>query len=322
MRRLDYQTLFEDRIALEDAIHRSDYLAKFCSAYPWQSAALQHLSGSEFGVAKASEMLIVESDGNWLIFAERNPGVFYPFESAWMFGCPLIGDPVATVRLLERVREASPAEPSGFVISGVRENSVMQTELRRLGESALRYEEFDTSDSVTIDLSAGVEAYLERRSRSFRKAIRQLKDIENLSFVDASSLPWEMIFPRIERIQALSHKASAGGDIFSHPNYRLFYHALYRELQADGNIRLLFAVIDDLDVAYILGGVNRHIYRGFQMSYDDNYRRHALGNRLQLENLRRREAEGITHYDLGMHSEYKQRWADEREVYQGAFVVL
>ena len=71
-----------------------------------------------------------------------------------------------------------------------------------------------------------------------------------------------------------------------------------------------------------MGGVFEKIYRGFQMSYDEEYRSFALGNRLQLENISRMIAEGVVHYDLGMHSDYKERWADHREKYRGIFVVF
>lgn len=58
------------------------------------------------------------------------------------------------------------------------------------------------------------------------------------------------------------------------------------------------------------------------MSYREDLRPLGLGNRLQLENLRRCEAEGIARYDLGMHSPYKERWADRREENTGIFLVF
>jgi len=58
------------------------------------------------------------------------------------------------------------------------------------------------------------------------------------------------------------------------------------------------------------------------MSYREEVRSLGLGNRLQLENLRRCAAGGIVRYDLGMHSLYKDRWADRREENTGIFLVL
>jgi hypothetical protein len=46
-----------------------------------------------------------------------------------------------------------------------------------------------------------------------------------------------------------------------------------------------------------------------------------LGNILQVENLRRRAEEGIKKYDLGMYSEYKERWVDRHDEYCGVFMV-
>ena len=87
-------------------------------------------------------------------------------------------------------------------------------------------------------------------------------------------------------------------------------------------MRLLFAQRDGEDLAYIFGGVTGNTYRGLQMSYVEEARTLGLGNRLQLENLLRCSAEGITRYDLGMPSPYKERWADRQEVNTGIFVIM
>ena len=58
------------------------------------------------------------------------------------------------------------------------------------------------------------------------------------------------------------------------------------------------------------------------MSYVDSAKDRGIGNALQIENITRVAAEGVTRYDLGMHSPYKERWADTRDAYIGVFVVL
>lgn len=323
MRRLSYQQFQQEQSTFEELVLKTDYLAKFCSLQPWQIAAFENLHGPEFEIDRANETLVITDESNWLVFTERQPGVLYPFESAWMFGCPLVGDPQGCLDLL--VNSNQHFGGLGFVISGLRKDSVIHRGLNQLGGKARRYETFETTNCLTIDLSEGFDAYLQRRSKSFRKGIRQMKDLEGLSIVDASSEAPEKVLARILDIQKRSYKGdSMGGDIFSSDHYLNFYSHLYESLYQRGAIKTLFAQVEDgsKDIAYIMGAVVGDIYRGFQMSYDNEYRKFALGNRLQLENMRQVCDRGVSHYDLGMYSEYKERWADNLEEYRGVFIVL
>ncbi|MDF1813696.1 MAG: GNAT family N-acetyltransferase [Verrucomicrobiales bacterium] len=322
MRRLSYQEFQEEQSAFGEAVARCGHLARFCSDISWQCAAYENLFGFDFGLEKPMQPLVVEQDDNWLVFSERRENIYYPFEAAWMFGCPVVGAPVESLELLESAAAKFFVNPVGFVISGILEDSQFHREVRVLGERSRQFDEFGTTDCLSIDLSEGVDAFLGRRSRSFRKGIRQMKPLDSLEFEDASSDAPETIFPRILAIQSTSYKAKDGGDIFSHSSYERFYRSLYQRLYEKKCIRTLFARCDGQDVAYIMGGVSGSVYRGFQMSYDNEYRKFALGNRLQLENIQRMCEEGVTHYDLGMHSPYKERWADNWESYKGVFVVL
>ena len=58
------------------------------------------------------------------------------------------------------------------------------------------------------------------------------------------------------------------------------------------------------------------------MSYVESVRSSGIGNRLQLENISRCAEAGMEAYDLGMHSEYKERWADRQDAYITVFLVL
>lgn len=322
MRRCSYHDLEDEQDRFAESVESANYLAKFCSEVPWQTAALRNLGGGDSGIQVPGESFIVEEDGNWLAFTERNRGVLYPLESAWMFGCPLVGEPRATLRLLENACERFLGSGFGFVISGVREESAMHQALLGMADKARRFDIFPGTDCLTIDLSGGVDLFLSRRSRSFRKGLRQLKPIESLEFEDVSELDPEVVFDRLFAVQGRSYKSKDGSDIFAHRRYEGFYRDLYRQLHRKGQIRTIFARIEGRDVAYIMGGVSGSIYRGFQMSYDDEFRAFGLGNRLQIENIRRRCEEGVRHYDLGMHSDYKERWADNWENYLVVFLVL
>ncbi len=322
MRRLSYLEFQQELASYDKAVYASQHLAKFCSTAPWQCSAYEHLHGFEFGIDAPRDTLIVEHEKNWLLFAERRERIFYPFESAWMFGCPLIGEPEIAIELLEKAALIYQGSGCGFVISGFLNDSEMHKSLIRLGKRARRFEEFATTDCLSLDLSSGADKYLANRSRSFRKGIRQMKKIDDVEFLDASAELPEKVFPRIFDIQARSYKSSDDNNIFSNHHYESFYRTLYERLFQLQMIRTTFLQIAGRDVAYIMGGVCGAIYRGFQMSYDDEFRPYAPGNRLQLENIRRMAAEGITHYDLGMHSPYKERWMDKWENFKGAFIVL
>ncbi len=323
MRYLSYTEFLQESSAFEAAVAEADYVATFCSGTAWQTAACDNLFGEDFGIAEPISHLILENDGCWLTMVERYPGVYFPLESAWMFGCPLIGEPEQAIQMLLNACKTEGGAGRGFVISGVRENSEMYRLLIKLAqEQSHRWETFPTTDCLTIDLSDGFDAYLSRRSKSFRKSIRQQKDLPGLAYVDASTVPADEVFDRIFAIQAKTHKAAAGEDIFSQPSYQHFYRDLYAKLLDQRQIRTVFAQVDGVDAAYIMGGVASGIYRGFQMSYDEAFRSYSLGNRLQLENMKLRAEEGATLYDLGMHSEYKERWADNWQAYRGVFMVL
>ena len=81
------------------------------------------------------------------------------------------------------------------------------------------------------------------------------------------------------------------------------------------------ARIGDEDAGYILGGVIAGRYRGFQISYTEAAEPHSIGNLLQLHELRRLAAEGVTIYDMGMDMDYKRRWADQEMTTHTVMVV-
>ncbi len=318
MKRLDPVT-FRERVAdYEAAIVACPEIAKFCSGPDWQLAAHSGLHGQ----SDDGEIFVFEEEGTWLVFRENAPSVFFPLESAWCFGCPIIGDPESAVALLRRaVSKLSPGG-AGFLISGVRIDGHLHAELKKQEAGALRYSEFPTTDCMIIHLSDGIDEWLARRSKKFRRTIRNLSLPEEIVIESAGDGDPETQFSRMLAVQQKTYKWRDGSDIFQSDEYRDFYRDLLGRLSEKGGVRIQFAKKDGEDVAYIFGGVSGNVYRGFQMSYAEEMRSFGLGNILQIDNLRRMEAEGVCHYDLGMHSEYKERWADEREEYIGVFLVL
>ncbi len=310
-----------NRLGLEELRDRADEqvaaalatpgISAFCSAAPWQLAAHGHLHPA-IGGARA---LVAERDGAWLLFAEREqPGVFLPLEAAWMFGCPLVGEPeAAAALLLDAVREerARRQRPLAFFLGGLARDGAIHRAVEARGRCGDGLRVYPGTDVMLIDLVEGVEAWLARRSRKFRRSLRAVgQEASDIEIDDASRDAPERSLARLLGIQRRSYKWREGSDIFQMPEFAAFYRALFLDLHARGALRLLFARRDGVDLAHIFGGVLGTSYRGLQMSYAEEVRDLGLGNLLQLENLRRCAAEGIVEYDLGMHSPYKERWAD------------
>jgi len=319
MKRISLDRFLACREEFDRAVLATPEIATFCSQTPWQRAAIDNLASGE----TAGERLIIEEEGNWLLFAERQgTGVFYPWESSWMFGSSLIGNPEATVDLLFRVAEEGFRGKVGFCLGGVGKSGAHFAALERRKSSCHHWQEFPGTDCMLIDLSQGYEAWLARRSKKFRKTMRQLRVPDGSEIVDASDAPVPDLMQRILAIQQQTYKWREGTDIFLSEEYRLFYAQLMTDLQERNQLRVLFVTESDRDVAFQLGGLYEKGYRGLQMSYVDEAKSWGLGNWLQLENLKRSATEGRSEYDLGMHSPYKERWADRQEDYLVLFVVL
>lgn len=301
------------------AVAISGEASHFCSGSIWQIAAHDHLHR----IAGEEQHFIVEDSGNWLAFVERDqPGVYFPFESAWMFGCPLIGKADASINLLARSSREWLRKPTGFCISGVPVGGELHTKLRRLEPVARRFQEFPTTDCMILDLHDEAEGWLSRRSRKFRRSLHLAEEVSGIEVAAIGNETPDQLYRRILEIQKQTSKWREGTDILQYPEYAAFYRALLEVLHQRGQLRLLFASYGGKEVAYIFGGVTGNTYRGLQMGYIEEVRSLGLGNRLQLENLKRCATEGVTRYDLGMHAPYKERWADRREVNTGVFLIL
>lgn len=318
MQRLTLEELRERSGEVAAAALRTPGASALCSGPDWQFAAHDGLHGA----AGARSHLIVEDAGSWMIFVERErERIYFPFESAWMFSSPVTGDPDRIVDLLLTAPRWL-GGPVGLCLGGIRCESPLHEAVRRIEPATRRYDEFAATECMLIDLGEGIESWLGRRSPKFRRTLRDSEKASGIEIVEAGGELDEELFDRILAIQRRTYKWREGTDILKAPEYVAFYRTLFTDLRARGDLRLLFAQRDGEDLAYIFGGVAGDTYRGFQMSYVEEARSLGLGNRLQLENLHRCEAEGIARYDLGMHSPYKERWSDRREENTGIFLVL
>ena len=319
MRQLTIEEWESEAADFEASVLRTDEISPFCSGVVWQTAARNSLHGIE----KTARNHIFEREGNWIVFVEREQrDIWFPFESAWMFGCPLIGNPEECVALLEESFQKSGTNVAGFCIGGVRQNGALHQALESKASSLRDYREFPAMESMVIDLGEGSQAWLERRTKKFRRSLRSSLKNQEIEIYDASEDDPTESFQRILAIQNKTYKWEEGTDILQSPEYRRFYRDMILQLTERGELQLLIARMEGQDVAYIFGGFFERTYRGLQMSYSESVRSLGVGNRLQWENLQRCEARGVDRYDLGMYADYKARWADRREDYVAIFLVF
>jgi CelD/BcsL family acetyltransferase involved in cellulose biosynthesis len=315
MNRLTLAEFRSRRAAYDEAVAATGGLCGFCSGSAWQLAAYEHLRD---GAGADRREWIYEREGAWLLFAESDRrGLYLPFEAAWMFGAPLAGGVEEARALLVDAAAAEASRvgnPSAFFIGGLVRGGPMHAALRSLASRSRVCRDHPGTDVMMIDLGEGLEAWLGRRSRKFRRTLREATgDLEGLEIVDLSREDPAVLFERLLAIQRKTYKWREGTDIFQIPGYAAFYRRLLEDLHRSGGLRALVARRDGTDLAHLFGGVKGDVFRGLQMSYVEEARDLALGNRLQFENLRRCAGEGIVTYDLGMHAPYKERWADRAE---------
>ncbi|MEM7698369.1 MAG: GNAT family N-acetyltransferase [Verrucomicrobiota bacterium] len=312
MRSLSYPDFQQHRDRFDHLVARDDEVAALCSSSAWQIAAHE---GLHEGAGRGRELIWLDPSYAFLASLHDN-GCYFPLEQGWLFGCQLIGDPANKLDwFIQRAAEEG-LSPFAVAFGGIKVGGKLEAQLRDRRREWIQYQEFDGTDCMIVDLRDGVEAWLARRSKKFRRSIRGCLAIEGIEIEDARDEEPEHLIERILAIQRQTYKWKQGDDIFQQEQFSRFYIHLITSLSRSGKLRALFAVRDGKDLAHITGGVFENTYRGLQMSYIEEAKPLSLGNRLQVESMGQCWSEKITHYDLGMHSTYKDRWADHRERYR------
>lgn len=311
----DIDRLWSMRDAFHSFLIESDVVDTFCSSLYWGVPA--HL-----GLLKSPRLHVLRDDEHWLLLGEttlENGYCFvHPLEASWLLSSPLVSlnwDSVGS--FLERaLSELSMKTPwRVLIMSGLR-NAIMSIQPWMeplLSRYAFRIRH-EASLRRCIDLSGGVDAYLEGRSHSFRKNLRKVEeraDSKGITVVAADlSETAANLWKRIMGVERVSWKGIEGVGMESGAMHD-FYREMLPRLQEDGRLRLLFAQQDHQDIGYILGGVFGESYRGLQFSFGAEWQHIGIGNLMQYRQIQAAAEEGLRTYDLGTDNAYKERWTED-----------
>jgi hypothetical protein len=295
-------------------VARTPGIDRFCSSSAWiVSAAL--------ALMPPRRSFVLRGTHGWLAcMLRRYPDgrrLLEPLELAWGLACPLVGrDPGALAAAV--VGElAARRDWDGLVLAGLPEAGGWRQALAAALGPRLLVDDGPPAARMVASLDGGLDGWLSRRSRNFRKALRAtLRDAERAGVVveavrvqdgaDAAAL-----YERILAVEARSWKHRDGVGILD-SELRGFYAEMLPRLARTGRQRTLFARLGDRDVAYCLGAVFDGDYRGLQFSFDREHEALSLGSLLQYHQLVELCEAGVRRYDLGQEMEYKARWAEER----------
>ncbi len=284
----------------------------FCTSSAWILSAHQAFHPEQ-------EPYVYRSDEGWLVLARGHAaglGAYLaPMEAMWGLASPLLGDGEALFAGCERALLSAQDDWDTLWLCGMNPgSSAFRCLSQRFGKTHRLFLGPVTRRSVA-DLSRGLDGFWADRARVFRKNLRRARRL-----ADEAGIVWEWhatvtgdarerLYARILDVDRRSWKGLAHEGL-SDSGMITFYELMSRRLAEAGRMRVVFARLDDEDVAMGFGATFGDSFRGLQMSYDDRFRSLSLGNLVQVELITRLCAEGITSYDLGTEMDYKRRWSE------------
>lgn len=322
---LDLAALDADRAAFDTAVARSLGVDPFCSSSDWILPAAETLM-------PAREPYVYRCDSGFIaLMRGHHPRGFRyleALEASWGLASPLVGpDARVLAEALADLLQHARGEFELLVLSGIIRGSALESEVKRALERArFMAVPHSTTTRHLADLAGGLEGFLARRSRYFRRNVERARrkadevgvELESLAVGNATDA--DRLFDRVVAVESASWKGQSGMGI-DHGEWGRFYRLIVRRLAARGAQRAVIARLRGRDVAYVLGGVLGRRYRGLQMSFDETSRELSLGTLCQIQQIADLAAEGVETYDLGTGLEYKRHWAEVTEDSEVLFVV-
>lgn len=237
-------------------------------------------------------------------------------EATWGFACPLLGpDPEQLARDFYRAAMARRERWDALWLGGLDRQGPAFRALARLFSTVASVRLGPVTNRYAARLDGGVEGWLGRRSPHFRANLRRTLRAAARAGVTFERLrpgPGDdprALFRRVLAVEARSWKGRSESG-FNVGGMRVFYELSFDRLVPAGELRLIVAKNETMDLGFIFGGVFHGTYRGLQMSFDEDHRHLGLGNALQSEMISALAEEGVEVYDLGSEIAYKERWAD------------
>ncbi len=311
MEHLDYRDLAARADAFDAAVDRTPDIDRYCSACDWILPALGTLR-------PAGQPWIRHERGDWTALCLRrdHQGLrsIEALEASWGLACPFVG-PRAHLVAMRFATEAlgRAGEWDVLRLDGFTEDSNILRSLVLCFHGKYRFFVAPSTGRDVASLHGGLEGFLSRRSRKFRKNLRRDQrraQQAGLSFEDPGLRDPQAIFARIMDVEGNSWKGGRGVGI-DRGNMRAFYQAMIPRLAARGRLRTLFARLQGQDVGYLVGGLRQGIFRGLQFSYDQTVASLSVGNLAQFEMIRLLcQRDDAQLYDLGTAMAYKARWGE------------
>jgi len=301
-------------------VQQTEGIDPWCSSRAWVESAWR---------AWAHEVPVVELVGEHGRFMGQgidtsdDRHLLVGMERLWGFGSPLVGvDAALAGRELDGLFRDTPGWDA-LVLPGISLDSGIGRSLigRLARDHSIRLGPTMTRQQARLD--GDVEAWFSRRSAKLRRNLTRAEragEVVGVEFEVLDALPPRRVLERVVAIEEHSWKGTEGSGILP-DDLSAFYLLLLEACAASDSMRASVARIGDEDAGYILGGVIAGRYRGFQISYTEAAEPHSIGNLLQLHELRRLAAEGVTIYDMGMDMDYKRRWADQEMTTHTVMVV-
>ena len=311
----DPVALVADRIAFDALVDRTDGIDRFCSSTDWIVPLHRCFGTGPVVLERAGDRAALA-----LAVLPGSPGgrLLCGLDPMWGYACPVVGpDPVAGAELVATVLRARRGRIAGVVLTGIAPGGPLAAAVaRRLGRHVAGHGEPVGRRIARLD--DGLDGYLARRPRTFRRNARNATRRAGeagvvFEWCDGGDTDPVGLVERAVRAERRSWKGRQDSGL-GDPAFARFYREMAAGLADAGEGRRLragFAVLDGHDAGYILGAVRDDRYRGLQLAYAAEAGRLSLGNLLQLGQMERLAAEGVTHYDLGQDMAYKEVWSDE-----------
>ena len=285
----------------------------FCSSAAWILPAHKAFHPEQ-------ELLLFEGEHGFLSLSRGhapNLGHYLsPVEAMWGLASPLVGAeaPRLAIEAWRAIRaQAGPWD--ALWLCGLSPHGAAFKALAMLAGQGRRLFVGPTTHRHVASLEGGLDGWLSRRARTFRKSLRQAHrraEEAGVTFEwhqDISAEARPTLYARALDVDDRSWKGQEAQGLRA-SDMALFYDHMTAYLAGRGALRLVFAKLDGEDIAMGFGGVLGDTFRGLQMSYDERFKHLSLGNLIQRQLIGRVAEEGLDYYDLGTEMDYKRRWSE------------